>query len=40
MIVDASPMRATTILAEMSRAEVRVAAVTAKDKLARCWATV
>lgn len=33
MIVDASPMRATTILAEMSRAGVRVAAVTAKDKL-------
>ena len=33
MIVDASPMRATTILAEMSRADVRVAAVTAKDKL-------
>jgi phosphonoacetate hydrolase len=33
MIVDASPMRATTILAEMSRAGVRVAAITAKDKL-------
>ena len=33
MIVDASPMRATTILAEMSRVGVRVAAVTAKDKL-------
>lgn len=33
MIVDASPMRSTTILAEMSRAGVRVAAVTAKDKL-------
>src|SRR5216684_4570704 len=33
MIVDASPMRAPTILAEMSRADVRVAAVTAKDKL-------
>ena len=33
MIVDATPMRATTILAEMSRAGVRVAAVTAKDKL-------
>ncbi|WOH84140.1 phosphonoacetate hydrolase [Bradyrhizobium sp. BEA-2-5] len=33
MIVDAMPMRATTILAEMSRAGVRVAAVTAKDKL-------
>ncbi|MBR1216982.1 phosphonoacetate hydrolase [Bradyrhizobium sp. U87765 SZCCT0131] len=33
MIVDASPMRATTILAEMSRAGVRVVAVTAKDKL-------
>jgi phosphonoacetate hydrolase len=33
MIVDARPMRATTILAEMSRANVRVAAVTAKDKL-------
>jgi phosphonoacetate hydrolase len=29
MIVDATPMRATTILAEMSRAGVRVAAVTA-----------
>ena len=33
MIVDASPMRAPTILAEMSRAGVRVAAITAKDKL-------
>src|SRR5579871_1888490 len=33
MIVDASPMRATTILAEMSREGVRVAAITAKDKL-------
>jgi phosphonoacetate hydrolase len=33
MIVDATPMRATTILAEMSRAGVSVAAVTAKDKL-------
>jgi phosphonoacetate hydrolase len=33
MILDASPMRATTILAEMSRAGVRVAAITAKDKL-------
>jgi phosphonoacetate hydrolase len=33
MIVDASPMRATTIFAEMSRESVRVAAVTAKDKL-------
>lgn len=33
MIVDASPMRATTILAEMSRNGVRVAAITAKDKL-------
>ena len=33
MIVDASPMRATTILAEMSRGGVRVAAITAKDKL-------
>src|SRR5271155_769724 len=33
MIVDASPMRGTTILAEMSRAGVRVAAITAKDKL-------
>ena len=33
MIVDATPMRATTIFAEMSRAGVRVAAVTAKDKL-------
>jgi phosphonoacetate hydrolase len=33
MIVDASPMRATTILAEMSRSGVRVAAITAKDKL-------
>ena len=33
MIVDATPMRSTTILAEMSRAGVRVAAVTAKDKL-------
>jgi len=33
MIVDAKPMRATTILAEMSRGGVRVAAVTAKDKL-------
>ncbi|VIO71477.1 Phosphonoacetate hydrolase [Bradyrhizobium ivorense] len=33
MIVDATPMRATTILAGMSRAGVRVAAVTAKDKL-------
>ena len=33
MIVDASPMRTTTILAEMSRAGVRVAAITAKDKL-------
>jgi phosphonoacetate hydrolase len=33
MIVDATPMRATTILAEMSRDGVRVAAVTAKDKL-------
>jgi phosphonoacetate hydrolase len=33
MIVDATPMRATTILAEMSRAGVRVAAITAKDKL-------
>jgi phosphonoacetate hydrolase len=33
MIVDTSPMRATTILAEMSRAGVRVAAITAKDKL-------
>jgi phosphonoacetate hydrolase len=33
MIVDASPMRGTTILAEMSRTGVRVAAVTAKDKL-------
>jgi phosphonoacetate hydrolase len=33
MIVDASPMRTTTILAEMSHAEVRVAAITAKDKL-------
>jgi phosphonoacetate hydrolase len=33
MIVDAGPMRATTIFAEMSRERVRVAAVTAKDKL-------
>ena len=33
MIVDASPMRSTTILAKMSRASVRVAAITAKDKL-------
>ncbi|HLI99859.1 MAG TPA: phosphonoacetate hydrolase [Bradyrhizobium sp.] len=33
MIVDASPMRATTIFAEMSREGVRVAAITAKDKL-------
>ena len=33
MITDARPMRSTTILAEMSRAGVRVAAVTAKDKL-------
>src|SRR5258705_5942940 len=33
MIVDASPMRATTILAEMSRAGVRVAAVNGQDKL-------
>jgi phosphonoacetate hydrolase len=33
MIVDATPMRATTIFAEMSRAGVRIAAVTAKDKL-------
>jgi phosphonoacetate hydrolase len=33
MIIDASPMRGTTILAEMSRAGVRVAAITAKDKL-------
>ena len=33
MIVDATPMRATTILAEMSREGVRVAAITAKDKL-------
>lgn len=33
MIVDASTMRTTTILAEMSRSGVRVAAVTAKDKL-------
>jgi phosphonoacetate hydrolase len=33
MIVDASPMRAKTILAEMSRAGVRVTAITAKDKL-------
>src|ERR1700692_1189197 len=33
MIVDASPMRATTILAEMSRAGVRVAAVAAMDTL-------
>ncbi len=33
MIVDATPMRATTILAEMSRVGVRVAAITAKDKL-------
>lgn len=35
MIVDAAPMRATTIFAEMSRAGVRVAAITAKDKLRR-----
>lgn len=33
MIVDATPMRATTIFAEMSSAGVRVAAITAKDKL-------
>ncbi len=33
MVVDASPMRATTILAEVSRAGVRVGAITAKDKL-------
>src|SRR5579863_87280 len=33
MIVDATPMRATTIFAEMSRDGVRIAAVTAKDKL-------
>ena len=33
MIVDASLMRCETILAEMSRAGVRTAAITAKDKL-------
>lgn len=33
MIIDATPMRSTTIFAEMSDAGVRVAAITAKDKL-------